>query len=104
MTTAFALHSILTQTGEIAPGTIFDAGSHYDDLKRLGAIRDLTETERELHRAFNTAPAAKEKKKPREAASKENQVETAVAKTDPISDDTKQATSVADVDDPKLDI
>jgi hypothetical protein len=96
MTTVFALHSILNKVGEIAPGTIFDAGSDYDDLKRLGAIRELTDKEWELHRAFNSAPV-KEKKKPKEAASKETQA-------DPISEDTKQATPVADVDNPKLDI
>jgi hypothetical protein len=73
MTTAFALHSILNTVGEIAPGTIFDAGSDYDDLKRLGAIRDLTDTDWELHRAFNSAPAAKEKKKPKQAGSKSSQ-------------------------------
>jgi hypothetical protein len=104
MTTAFALHSILNQAGEIAPGTIFDAGSDYDDLKRLGAIRDLTETEKELHQAFNTAPAAKKEKKPKEVPPKETQAETIVPKVDPISEDTKPTTPVADVDNPKLDI
>jgi hypothetical protein len=108
MTTVFALHSILNKVGEIAPGTIFDAGSDYDDLKRLGAIRELTDKEWELHRAFNSAPAAKKEKKPwREVGAevlKEARAEVLAQKVDPISEDTKQATPVADVDNPKLDI
>jgi hypothetical protein len=113
MTTAFALHSILNKDGEIAPGTIFDAGSDYDDLKRLGAIRDLTDTEWGLHRAFSpsvhgTGALVKDKKKHLKEVQaeilKDVRTEVLAPKADPISEDTKPVTPVADVDNPKLDI